>query len=357
MTNRVTSQDLILTDELVIEALRKEIITITSGAGSLLKGQVMGKVYATDKYNVYNGSETNGTEEPTRILLEDADASASEVKALALVVGRVNKFKLLGVDQVLSTDEISTPDDPVTELVAGGTLTATTLHTYKLEANNSDGHTTQTTTDGETTAAATAGTLTSQYSYAAIANINAILGDCSSVNKRLVLTVDGSLFTLTFNADYSGAGAYADFAAFIAAVDAFFTGSEATSTVSAGTEIVLTSATTGASSNVKIVTDETGLFGTATEVDGVAAKRTINVTASLPAGATGIKVWRTTDAGTTWKYRSMTAAELTAELLVDDGTGTWTTGTPVSANDGACFSKLERNSIYPESKETGYIQE
>lgn len=121
--------------------------------------------------------------------------------------------------------------------------------------------------------AATNGTLVGNAPYATIAAFNAALGDASTVNKTLVLTVDGVDETITFNANYSGAGAFADWAAVKTFVEntgnlnakATFTGADATG-------LKFTSATTGAASKVIVKTDASSLLGaTPVAVNGVKA--------------------------------------------------------------------------------------
>ncbi|GHU28608.1 hypothetical protein FACS1894164_20970 [Spirochaetia bacterium] len=117
---------------------------------------------------------------------------------------------------------------------------------------------------------ATAGTLTSEDTVANITVINAALGDASVTPKTLVVKVDGTNKTVTFDANYTLADAFGDWDAFKAFVD----GALGTATIagSNGAKLVITSKTSGTSSEVELVTDEASLFGTTpVEVAGAAA--------------------------------------------------------------------------------------
>lgn len=121
--------------------------------------------------------------------------------------------------------------------------------------------------------AATPGTLTGNSAYANIAAFNTALGDCSVVNKTIVLTVDGAAKTITFDANYSAGGAFANWAAVKSFVEgATMLNGTATFTGADAAGLVFTSATTGVSSTVVKTTDASTLLGAApVAVTGTAA--------------------------------------------------------------------------------------
>lgn len=66
------------------------------------------------------------------------------------------------------------------------------------------------------------------------------------------------------------------------------------------------------------------------------------------------RIWRTIDSGTNYVYYDVTADELAQGYILDDGTLTWTSGTPVTATDYAGIKSLEAAGIYPNSSKNGY---
>ena len=73
-------------------------VVIESGAGSLVRGTVLGRVTASGKYKAYNASATDGTEVPRGILAQDVDASSADVNASMYVHGEFNEDELTGLD-------------------------------------------------------------------------------------------------------------------------------------------------------------------------------------------------------------------------------------------------------------------
>ena len=121
--------------------------------------------------------------------------------------------------------------------------------------------------------AATAGKVTGNVTYANIAAFNTALGDCSTTNKVLVLTVDGTAKTITFDGNYATTG-FANWAAVKSFVEgATMLNGTATFTGADAAGLVFTSTTTGASSTVVKTTDLSTLLGAApVAVTGTAAQ-------------------------------------------------------------------------------------
>ena len=78
-------------------------ITIASGAGELKRGTVLGINTSTYKYKQLDPSATDGTEVARAILVEDVDATDSDVNAQAFFVGKYRLSDLIWPDGI--TDE------------------------------------------------------------------------------------------------------------------------------------------------------------------------------------------------------------------------------------------------------------
>lgn len=116
---------------------------------------------------------------------------------------------------------------------------------------------------------ATAGTSEGATTYATVDDLNTALGDCTTTAKTITVAVDGGADqTITFNQNYSGADAFADWAAVITKMDTDVTGQSVS--ISDGTGFTFTSDTKGASSSV-VVTDNDAITGALTEKVGVDA--------------------------------------------------------------------------------------
>jgi len=337
-------------DSLVAGNIKEKLVTIASGEGELERGQVVAYNTSDGTWVKYVSGGSNGEGTVRAILNEAVDTTSAAAQARVIEMGEVLGTGIVGVDYVVSTDTLATPDAPTVELVAGGTLDATTLHTYKVTAVNGEGGITATgATAGATTVAASAGSAAGLV-VANIAAVNTVLGDCSTTAKSVQFVVDGVTHSATFDADYTGAGALADHAALVTALN----GTGYTPSSSDGAAITLTSDTTGVDSSVTITADTTRLFLDPTITAGVALSKTTKVTVAEVAGAEDYKVWRTTDAGSTWYYREMTDAEITLGYFVDDGTLTWTEGTPVTATDYSAIADMWDRKIFISEMQEGY---
>ncbi len=347
-TNLVTITEYNQGDALV--AGEKEVIqvVIAAGEGTILRGQVIAYDTTVGKWKKYVSGGANGTGVARAIVdTVTADATA-DVKVSAIYEGEVKSTGIIGINYIASTDEIATPSAPTLTVQAGGTLAATTQHDYVLVGTNDTGG--KTTTSGSTSATtlAVAAGYVQGLQVANIAAVNAVLGDCSVTPKTVIFTVDGVTHSATFNLDYSGAGALANHAALVTALD----GAGYTPTSSDGAKIKIASDTTGASSSVTILSDTTGLFATPTTVAGVAVSRTIKVAGVLPSGATGLRAYRTV--GGVVAYRDFTSAELLAGYMTDTGSLTWTVADPVTASDYTAIINLFDNKIIIVDLEEGY---
>ncbi len=340
----ITTVNYTAAEELVRESVKEVLGIVKSGEGTFVKGQCF--KFDTGSMKLVKTTSTAGF---VRVALDDGDATSADVEVNMLAEGTVNGFKLVGIDFIVSDAEMSTPSAPVTELVAGGTLTAAT-HEYKAAATNDNGTTTvSAASTAVTTHVATAG-YASGNTYATYGAINTLLGNCSVTPKVVTLKIDGVITPYSFTADYSGAGAFASYAAFAAAMT--FAGAT-TATPTASTPVKVTSSTTGTTSTVEVVSDTTGLFSSKVEVAGKAIEKTVKITLPTVSQATGFRLWRSIGSAT-YTYRDATAAEIAQGYVLDDGSLTWSAGTAVTATDFTSLQLAENHGIYVEEVTTGY---
>lgn len=340
----IKTETLTAENELVRESVKEVLGVVKSGEGTFVAGQC----FKFDSGTMKLVKTTTGAGF-VRVALEAGDATSADVMINMLAEGTVNGFKLVGVDYIVSDNEMSTPDAPVTELVSGGTLTAAT-HEYKAAATNDNGSTTvSAASTAVTTHVATAGFVTGN-TYATYGAINTALGDCTVTPKVVTLRIDGVIASYSFTADYTGAGAFASYAAFAAAM--VFAGA-VTATPSASTPIKVTSSTTGATSTVVVVSDTSGLFSTKVETSGLPIEKTVKITLPEVAGATGFRLWRSIGGGT-YTYRDVTAAEFAQGYVLDNGGLTWAAGTAITATDFATLQLAENHSLFVEEVTSGY---
>ncbi len=141
----------------------------------------------------------------------------------------------------------------------------------KVGAGIEDGATVTLTHTAEVVAeAATSGTSKGDSSsVASVGALNTLLGDSSSTNKSITLTIDGTDKTITFDKDYSGAGAYADLAAVKADIDSKL-GGAATVEID-GSQLKFTSTSTGTNSKVAVKTDISKIVQDTATTDTVGA--------------------------------------------------------------------------------------
>lgn len=64
--------------------LSRETVTITSGAGVLQAGTVLGKITASGEYTAYDDDNADGSQAAVGILLESVDATSAAVSASML---------------------------------------------------------------------------------------------------------------------------------------------------------------------------------------------------------------------------------------------------------------------------------
>lgn len=347
MANLVTVSAYHNYEDLVIESVRSVIVKVKSGEGVIVKGQV----FDFDA-NSLKLVKHVANSDIVAVALEGVDATSADVNVKVLIEGTVNSFKLVGIDYLVSENEIKTPSAPITSLVEGGNLTAGTELTFKVVAKNSNGKTLPSATATATPANATSGYFESANSYANIGAINAVLGNCSVINKNLIINVNGTTYSIVFNADYSGAGAFADFNAFKAVLDTV----ASTTTIGAGTKIKVASDTTGSASIATIVSDTTGLFGTPKVVTGANAKKTVKVDFEETVGAESYIVYKSADAGATYSYKEVSATDVLNGYFLDNGAVVYTAGSPITASDIAGLKSMYAQGLYAEEIVTGYAR-
>ena len=74
-------------------------ITHTIAAGAdLAAGTILGRVTASGKLAAYDSGNADGTENPVAVLLEDADAAAADVEAVAGFAGVYKEDNMTGLD-------------------------------------------------------------------------------------------------------------------------------------------------------------------------------------------------------------------------------------------------------------------
>jgi hypothetical protein len=88
---------------LVWEVLRdytRETVTITSGAGKLEPGTVLGRITTGGKYTSFAPGASNGSQNASGILWDSVDASAADAPAVILLRGPaiVNRHDLVWPD-------------------------------------------------------------------------------------------------------------------------------------------------------------------------------------------------------------------------------------------------------------------
>jgi hypothetical protein len=65
--------------------------TIVSGAGSLVRGTVLGQITASGKLKPVDSSKTDGSQSPYAVLAEGADASSADVAAPLFLTGEFDE--------------------------------------------------------------------------------------------------------------------------------------------------------------------------------------------------------------------------------------------------------------------------
>jgi hypothetical protein len=80
-------------------------VTIASGAGTLVRGTVLGLVTASNFYNQHNPAGSDGTETARAILVEDVDATSEDVSAQAYVLGKFRASDLIWPGGITDTQK------------------------------------------------------------------------------------------------------------------------------------------------------------------------------------------------------------------------------------------------------------
>lgn len=99
--------DITPTEILASDHFSKISITVASGAGSLVKGTVMGRVTtgaASGYYQAYDDDNTDGSQVAVGILADKVDATASSVIAPMYTHGTFYIAKLTGFDTNCQSD-------------------------------------------------------------------------------------------------------------------------------------------------------------------------------------------------------------------------------------------------------------
>ncbi len=72
-----------------------KVVTVASGAGSLARGTVLGKITASGKYTKVNSAASDGSQVPDVILAEDVDATGADKDAIVYRTGLFNRGALV----------------------------------------------------------------------------------------------------------------------------------------------------------------------------------------------------------------------------------------------------------------------
>jgi len=79
-------------------------VTIASGQGSIVKGEVLGKITASGKYGPYDNAAVDGRETAVCIAAENVDATSGDQLCQAVFSGAAYESKLTGLDANGKTD-------------------------------------------------------------------------------------------------------------------------------------------------------------------------------------------------------------------------------------------------------------
>ena len=92
--------------DLVLDGpLRTRIVTIKSGA-DVVRGSVLGRITASDKYILSDDGAADGSEDPAVVALHDIEASGADARAEVMALGTVDGARLvLGGDHTADTVE------------------------------------------------------------------------------------------------------------------------------------------------------------------------------------------------------------------------------------------------------------
>ncbi|WP_105616944.1 flagellin N-terminal helical domain-containing protein [Vallitalea okinawensis] len=239
---------------------------------------------------------SNTTEFNTQNLLNGGlDSTTTNGSDVTFHIGANEGQQLTFGISAMDAESLGVASDSTTGTVSGAT-DVTDATVSGSAAAVTDGNTVTVST---VAVAATAGDVVGATTYANIAALNTALGDCSTTNKTIEISVDGGATqTITFDADYSGGGAFADWTAFETFVDGQLTGATVTGADGAG--FTFTSSSTGASSSVSITSDPDSITGAGTETAGTDTSYTVTLSdgASTDSVITGLAGTETSISGT-----------------------------------------------------------
>lgn len=95
MANLITKNSYYNYEDLVIESVRTDRMTVKSGEGVIVKGQV----FDFDATSLKLVKHVAGND-IVAVALEGIDATSSDANVQVLIEGTVNSFKLVGIDYV-----------------------------------------------------------------------------------------------------------------------------------------------------------------------------------------------------------------------------------------------------------------
>jgi hypothetical protein len=83
-------------------------VILVSGAGVLVAGTVLGRISASGKFKTVNSANSDGSQAPYAILLEDIDASAADKRANVAFTGDFSRSVLVfGGSDTIATHEVA----------------------------------------------------------------------------------------------------------------------------------------------------------------------------------------------------------------------------------------------------------
>lgn len=86
------------------DAYGPALLTKTIAAGAdLVKGTILGRVTASGKLAAYASGNTDGTQNPVAVLMEDAAAAAADVNAVTGFAGVYKQASMTGLDAAAIT--------------------------------------------------------------------------------------------------------------------------------------------------------------------------------------------------------------------------------------------------------------
>ncbi|MDW7674558.1 MAG: flagellin [Bacillota bacterium] len=209
---------------------------------------------------------------------------ANAAQDISLSIGAMDA-KSLSVSRDVITPTLASGATDVTAATVSGTVGSAIVDSASIGVTAAE-------------VAATSGSVVGATTYANIGALNTALGDASGTAKTIDISVDGGATqTITFNADYTGAGAFADWGAFETFVNGQLTGATVSGADGAG--LTFTSSTTGSTSSVAITADPNSITGSGTATAGTDTSYTVSLNdGSTTVNITGLAGTETSIAGT-----------------------------------------------------------